>query len=328
MNLFYLSDVRFGGWPTFTAHLMMGLAGNGIKPRLFRVAKHTEGFLRDFGYGLRYQNISLERATQIADGGLIVVAAPKRYPARRMLMTYGAALVVHDPTELKGEAGEGLHACRQVFTVRRENLPLLTKLGATNPTFQPHPYRRCGPLPAFSNRATACSISRIDFDKHTDIILEANELLTNGFRVDIYGAENRLYTHHKLGQQWPDWRKSYKGQFPAEGPWGGFKIARRYRAMVDMSVIAGDGGGTQYTHLEAMDAGADVILNAGWLVGPTCESEQYASVARDARELAALLLRDDDDEMLALLRSNYDGVLKRHDACTIADNYVALIRGS
>lgn len=328
MNLFYLSDVRFGGWPTFTAHLMMGLAANGIKPRLFRIGKNTESFLRDFGYGIRYQNISLDRAVTICDGALIVVAAPKRYPARRTLMQFGAALVVHDPTELKGEAGEGLGACRRVFTVRRENLPLLTKLGAANPTFQPHPYRRCGPLRGFHNRQTACSISRIDFDKHTDMIVEANSMLTNGFRVDIYGAENRLYTHHKLGQQWPEWRKDYKGQFPNDGPWGGFKIARHYRAMVDMSAIAGDGGGTQYTHLEAMDAGADVILNAAWQVGPTCESDQYASLARDATELAALVQRDDDDEFLALLRSNYDGVLKKHDAKTIADNYVALIRGS
>jgi hypothetical protein len=328
VNLFYLSDVRFGGWPTFTAHLMMGLAGNGIKPRLFRVAKHTEGFARDFGFGIRYQNISLDRALEICGGGLIVVAAPKRWYERDLLMMMGACLVVHDPTEVKGDAAEGLKQAPRVFTVRRENLTMLTRLGATNPTFQPHPYRRCGPLSAFSQRMTACSISRIDFDKHIDVILEANELLTNGFQVDIYGAENRLYTHHKLGQQWPDWRKSYKGQFDGKGPWGGFKIARHYRTMVDMSAIAGDGGGTQYTHLEAMDAGADVILNAAWQVAPTCESDQYASLARDARELAALVQRDDDDELLALLRSNYDSVLKKHDAKTIADNYVALIRGT
>ena len=325
MNLFYLSDVRFGGWPTFTAHLMMGLASNGIKPRLFKIGKNTESRLRDFGMGFGYQNVSIKRAIEIAEGSLIVVAAPKALEQRNALMASGACIVIHDPTELKGEAGGGLGLTPRSFTIRRENLAALTDLGASHPTFLPHPYRRCGPLRPFHNRKTACAISRLDFDKHTDLIIEANEMLLDGDRVDIYGAENRLYTHHKLGQNWPKWRENYIGTFPRTGPWEGFKVARRYRAMVDMSVINGDGGGTQYTHLEAMDAGSDVILNTGWQVGPTCEADQYASYARDPKELVALLLRDEDDELLALLRENYDRVLERHDAGKIAEAYVQLM---
>jgi len=328
VNLFYLSDVRFGGWPTFTAHLMMGLAANGIQPRLFRVGTRTEGHLRDFGFGIKYQNLSLDRAADLADGSLIVVAAPKRTEHRNRLTRAGSGLVIHDPTELKGDSASGLADCRRIFTVRRENLAVLHELGALNPMFLPHPYRRCGPLRRFHNRQTACSISRLDFDKHTDVIIEANGMLTEDHRVDIYGAENRLYTHHKLGQQWPKWREHYRGPFGNSGPWEGFKVARRYRTMVDMSVIVGDGGGTQYTHLEAMDAGADVVLNAGWQVGPACEADQYASYARDARELVALVQRDPDDEMLSLLRSNYDRVLERHDAVHIAADYFAVVKAS
>ena len=43
------------------------------------------------------------------------------------------------------------------------------------------------------------SISRIDFDKHTEIILKANRLI-NDDKIYIYGAENRLFVHHTLSK--------------------------------------------------------------------------------------------------------------------------------
>ena len=44
-----------------------------------------------------------------------------------------------------------------------------------------------------------------------------------------------------------------------------------------MSTISGDGGGTQYTFLEAADAGTGLLLNADWLTGrPDDEILPYA----------------------------------------------------
>ena len=43
------------------------------------------------------------------------------------------------------------------------------------------------------------SISRIDFDKNTDIILNANKLINDeSKKIYCFGAENRIYVHHKL----------------------------------------------------------------------------------------------------------------------------------
>ena len=43
------------------------------------------------------------------------------------------------------------------------------------------------------------AISRIDFDKHTDLILKANKKINDeNKKIQIFGAENRLYVHHKL----------------------------------------------------------------------------------------------------------------------------------
>ncbi len=44
----------------------------------------------------------------------------------------------------------------------------------------------------------AISLSRVDFDKHTEIIVEANRGLK--MPVEIYGAMNDLYVYHKLSR--------------------------------------------------------------------------------------------------------------------------------
>ena len=41
-------------------------------------------------------------------------------------------------------------------------------------------------------------ISRIDFDKNINLILHANKLLDETKKIYLFGAENRLYVHHKL----------------------------------------------------------------------------------------------------------------------------------
>jgi hypothetical protein len=160
----------------------------------------------------------------------------------------------------------------------------------------------------------ACSISRIDFDKHIELIADANNLLhEHGQRVAIYGMENRLYTHHKLEARSPNWRENYRGKFPTDSVWAGVKVARRYKQVVDMSVIVGDGGGTEYTHLEALDAGCGLILHSDWRT-PDCEMDGYARFVGNGRELADMLLRD-------LPTYVADELFHAHDATRIAVEY-------
>jgi hypothetical protein len=53
---FFLSDYTYGGCATFTAHLLPTLN----RREVFSIAKRFESRKRNFGYGIRYQNVPLE----------------------------------------------------------------------------------------------------------------------------------------------------------------------------------------------------------------------------------------------------------------------------
>ncbi len=53
---FFISDYMYGGCVTFTAHLLHTLN----RKEIFRIAKKFERRKRDFGYGIKYQNVPLE----------------------------------------------------------------------------------------------------------------------------------------------------------------------------------------------------------------------------------------------------------------------------
>lgn len=311
MNLFYLADAKYGGWPTFTAHLFHGLVAAGHEPALFKVGKKTETRMRPYGRGIEYQNVSLDAARMLADGvpSLITAASPKRADDARAILESGAGIVVHDPTELKAGLPDALAAARVVLVIRasmRAHLP--------DARLMPHPYMPLHPKRHVA--ANAVAFSRVDFDKHTDIIVQANELLLNGERCQIYGSVNRMYEHHKLAQAHPEWRKFYRRDLPAEELHAGAKLAAASRYVVDMSAIVGDGGGTQYTFLEAMDGGATLVLNEAWRTGPDDEMEDYAIYVDGPEELANVL------RVAHRPTPNYELIMARHDATSIARRLV------
>src|SRR5215212_3253501 len=56
-GFFFISDYMYGGCLTFTAHLLHTLN----RKQVFRIAKKRfEKRKRNFGYGIRYQNVPLE----------------------------------------------------------------------------------------------------------------------------------------------------------------------------------------------------------------------------------------------------------------------------
>ena len=69
---------------------------------------------------------------------------------------------------------------------------------------------------------------------------------------NIFGAENRLYVHHKLAQL--NFKDYWKGKFQKDPLLYDDKdsILKVVNYMIDMSTIKNDGGGTQYTFLEAI----------------------------------------------------------------------------
>ena len=83
--------------------------------------------------------------------------------------------------------------------------------------------------------------------------------------IDIYGAKNDLYVYHMLQNKLKlDLDKYYKGTFKKD-----FKdldkILSKTKFVFDMSAIKGDGGGSQYTFLEAIYQNCILVLNHKWV---------------------------------------------------------------
>lgn len=309
--LAYLAKPRYGGWPTFTAHLQRGLRAAGHKPMLIQRGNRTENHLRDYGRKIHYQNLAERDIVRLAsEKPMLITAVDKHHHAlAASLLAVGVPIVIHDPTELKPQVRDLIHKAK-VIVIRESMLAHLP-----NATYTPHPYARS----AITNdgpRQAAASISRIDFDKHTDIIIRANQLLREP--IHIYGFLNTMYAHHKLLPIDEAWQANYRGKFASDDLWGACRVASQYERVVDMSAIKGDGGGTQYTFLEAADAGCALILNDAWK--PTGRLRAYAHTVSQPEELARLCQEPPHhkhEEALALLA--------HHNASPIADHIAGML---
>ena len=312
--LAYLAQPKYGGWVTFTCHLARGLHAAGYTPVIVKNTKRTEKQTRDFGRQSRYQNLSTDDLIRLTrDHRVIITAVDKHHheTAARLIET-GATIVIHDPTELKQPLIDTLDTA-QIIVIRES-----MKLHLPRAEYIPHPYmtRQINPAPS---RKPAVALSRIDFDKHTDMIIEANKQLDTP--IAIYGFMNPIYSHFKLDQLNPHWKNNYYGTFAADNLWSAVHIASQYDRVIDMSIIKGDGGGTQYTHLEAANAQTQLILHSDWK--PTGLLAQYAQTCSTADELAELCSSP------AAAHSNRGAdLLKAHDAKMIARQYIELLTGS
>ena len=172
-------------------------------------------------------------------------------------------------------------------------------------------------------RRLACSISRVDWDKYTHVIAEANEILGDAGHVAIYGQENRIYTYHKLDKERPGWRKHYKGTFPITR-YASVNLARQHQFVVDMSAISKDGGGTQYTFLEAIDAGSTLIMNSKWKRKDDSTMDDRAVFVDDAAGLVAALMQS--DKAHEATRAAGKNLLSQHSPRRIVKQYEAYWR--
>ena len=78
MNLIYMAKPRFGGWVTFTSHLSQKYNYKLYKiHHRTEVKKNGEPILRNFGYGVYYQNISIQDAIKLKN--IMITAIDKYY---------------------------------------------------------------------------------------------------------------------------------------------------------------------------------------------------------------------------------------------------------
>lgn len=334
--LFYLPPTIGGGSTSFTAHLYAGFQQANIRPLLYRVRPKGEDTWRQFAKfkGIRYRNITMEEAVRIARVTPSLLTAPahsrhlKFAPDLIMrLMRAGMQAVVHDPNEFQGKRAVYDHLDT------RKNWIYSDRLFCIRPTmhrFFPkaklisHPFVRqydetiVGDL---DGRKRAVSVARISFVKNCDIILRANRMVRNKkHRCTLHGSENRLYTRFKLCPEFPEFKQGGYG-FPQA--WGeAAKICRGAQFAVDMTIFPDDGGGSQYSFMEAWDAGAVNIIHKEWL---RYKGEMKGSVncigVENASQLAAFLGNGiSDTDRRRYVEAGYEA-LKKHDPKLVAQAY-------
>ena len=301
-NLVYMAKPPYGGWVSFTAHL-----ANKFGYDLFKIGNKTESKTRPYGYDVNYQNVSIDDL--VKKPNLLITAIDKNY-YQHLPKIKNATIVIHDPTELKPEVLEVLKRFK-VLTIRETVNKLLKNKYNVNNRFQYHPfYEFARPKDALNlkQKNKALSLSRVDFDKHTDLIINANEKLPNNKKVDIYGALNDLYVYHKLRHT--PFKKYYKGKFSKDFS-SLTDLLKNTKFLVDMSAIKGDGGGSQYTFLEAIHMNCALVLNRKWTdnVKTPFKHGVNCYIVGDENELASLLKKNLNTEKVV---KNAKKLLKEH----------------
>ena len=312
MNLFYLAKPIYGGWVTFTSHLSLQKDLN-----IYKITKRTEKKERNFGYNCRYKNISQEDICKYDN--IIITAIDKHYYKYLSYFPENTILVIHDPTELKNKDNplikDKLIEKFKIVTIRNTVYNYLKDKFNLNSNFIYHPFYKYpinNNLKCINNYAI--SISRIDFDKNIDIILKANYILPEEKKIQIYGAENRLYVHHKLKTL--DFDKYWKGKYDKnlQITYNGDNLLKNTKYLVDLSTIKNDGGGTQYTFLDGIYNNCVLILNKQWINKGNLFIHKYNCICvEDEKQLADFLKNDITNSEYNIILNNSKKILELCD---------------
>lgn len=245
-QLFYLSNSQYGGWVSFSYHLCKTIG----REHIIKVKDTFKGGGLFYG-DVKYVNIK-KSAIKHFKNAIILAVDKAHYECLQYF--HNSTIVIHDPTELSKEV-INFAKHNKVVTIRKTVHELLNNYGIRN-TFLKHPFYRYQKysLPKKYNRA----LSRVDFDKNTDVICKANKL---GAGIEIYGYKNHIYYFHKLKQLgFDDYYKGYYSKDIKEIS----KLYAETKFLVDLSTIKNDGGGTQYTFLEAEYHNCGLVLHKDW----------------------------------------------------------------
>ena len=296
MNLVYMAKPVYGGWVSFTAHLSQKYGAD-----LYKIGNKTESKKRPYGYNTLYQNININELVKLPN--LLITAIDKNYYKYLDNFPDNTIIVIHDPTEVKGKSCQPVidNLSRfRVVTIRKTVQKFLKEKYNIDSEFLVHPFFEY-PKINIKNKSGAVSTSRIDYDKHTDIILETNELLKSKKinPIKIYGAKNDLYVYRKLREMnldtmdEKDPKSAYKGRFDKSFE-AINKILSNAKYMVDLSAIKNDGGGSQYTFLEAIYENCALILSSKWTEGNDSMYQDglNSHVVSSSEELAKILEDD------------------------------------
>lgn len=336
--LFYARKDVGGGSTTFTIHLYRALQLAGVDVTLYRLRSNESKPVNRTRNLAKYDGtpcvfVNQGEAEVVVRSTPSLLTAPehsKRLPSGidlKRLLSLGMRVVLHDPNEFKVyDHLEDKRLINNPICIRPTFQSFFPKA-----TFIPHPYVR--EFDRFQGgdhemRMTAATIARLTFVKRPEILLDANRLLDPINHIRFHGAENRLFTFARLKGKYPEFKQ---GGYDLPMVWGASARAiRGYSFMVDMTYFPDDGGGSQYTFMEAWDAGSVVVVNRDWLRfrGEMEEGVNCLAVG-SAGELAELLGRRDSmtDQLEEMSRLSTRHLSTVHGPEAVAREYVWHLAG-
>ena len=307
MNLLHLSDPKYGGWVSYSAHLMLR---DYPGEHLLKVSKRMERKTRDFGFGVRYQNIPKEAIQSMKDQ--IVLSFD---PKHEFMIPYlkEPTLLMHDTAEPKRRLTDFYKSCKRIIVNRKTLQTFLReeyelKSDHVEMPFNPYPI----PKTDWNLKTKALNLARVEYRKNQDIICKANNLL-NGKSIEIWGKRNLLYVFHNLKDlNFEKYAKGKKntGAYPHDFE-SHAKMLEDCKFVVDLAKYVRDGGGMQYTFLEAIHQDCALILHRAWIEQPGSEwKEGYNCFGIDSpEELRDVINENPDTQKIC---SNAKLLLNKH----------------
>jgi hypothetical protein len=327
---FFISDFhKWGGAVTFTAHLLKSLGKNHV----YRISGSSDrrGEIGDFGYGIKYKLGMPSLIEQTSDP---FITDFFHYESMIPKMKRNdITVVIHDPTEIPNHDKSCLQYWN-IICIRRALQNYLKEKYNVNSKFMYHPFwpydtkyqskgsesHNSNSLSEQKKHSLSVSISRIDYGKNIELIMQTNKLLEAESSYDksqlirMHGPFNQQYVDNVLGGS-QHFAKFYCGTFPKSFD-AISKILNGTKFVVDLSTINNDGGGTQYTFLEAIHHRAALVINRKWIENlppELCDfKEDYNCYAvSNAKELSELIKNSKNIDTSRIVR-NSEELLHRH----------------
>ena len=285
-NLLYLAKPVYGGWITYASHLLLRDYQN--KNLIYKVGNKLENKARPFGFGTFYRNIPAE-SLRVIEKPIVVALDPNFYDTAQNLKE--PLLIMHDTAEPKKRLYDFYHSCRRILVPRKTIKTFLKENYELESDFVEMPfYEYPKPETDWTVKTKFKNMARVEYRKHQDIICQANQLLTKkGLQtVEIHGFKNGMYVFQKL--QGMEFEKWYKGAYPQD--FGVHtKMLEDCKFLVDMTQYVKDGGGMQYTLLQAIYHDTALILNREWVDQPDSSWKEGVNcfAVSDHKELTELI---------------------------------------
>lgn len=336
VGIFFFRPSLGGGTTTFTAHLFKALQAAGADPVILRVGeKSGGGKRRTFGKydGVEYMKIDPAEARDFVKNAMTVMGSPanaKYMPFEpdiiNNLMKIGMRTVIHDPNEftIYNHLGKAEKLPSRPICIR----PTMKRF-YPDALFIPHPFMTVPDEPYRSlKRKLAGSIARIASVKRPRLLLDANMKLPKAKRVELRGAEYRMYTYNLMKKYPPEIFKQCGGtfQFPMtfDAP---VEMASGYHLNFDMTLFPDDGGGTQYAQMEAMNANTVNIMHEDWwrldkeFKGEMRPGKHVLTVS-GTPDIIKLLKSPPSVSQMQEINANCRTLLKRHAPKVIGQAYL------